>query len=225
MDPRWKHPFTCIVAGPTGWGKTTFVTRLLRNSSTMIDPSPERVTWYYGEWQSAYENLDIPNLRLEEGLPTSFDASKRNIVVLDDLMAETDERVTNLFTKKSHHCNTSIIYLVQNLFPKNKESRTISLNSQYIVVFKNPRDVSQMTTLAKQMSSQACSGGVRRRDVNAVRVYFGRSETGHPRGSTIAHVHTTGRRCSVCIHAKSINSRAPCVTPYSTILCADSRST
>ena len=59
--------------------------------STMIDPSPERVTWYYGEWQSAYENLDIPNLRLEEGLPTSFDASKRNIVVLDDLMAETDE--------------------------------------------------------------------------------------------------------------------------------------
>ena len=192
----------------------------------MIDPSPERVTWYYGEGQSAYENLDIPNMRLEEGLPTSFDASKRNIVVLDDLMAETDERVTNLFTKKSHHCNTSVIYLVQNLFPKNKESRTISLNSQYIVVFKNPRDVSQMTTLAKQMyPGQVCSGGVRRRDVNAVKVYFGRSETGHPRGSTIAHVHTTGRRCSVCIHAKSINSRAPCVTPYSTILCADSRST
>ena len=70
-------------------------------------------------------------------------------MVLDDLMAESDERVTNLFTKKSHHCNTSVIYLVQNLFPKNKESRSISLNSQYIVVFK--RDVSQMTTLAKQM--------------------------------------------------------------------------
>ena len=68
----------------------------------MIDPPHVRVTWYYGEWQSAYENLDIPNLHLEEGLPTSFDASKRNIVVLDDLMAETDERVTNLFTKKSH---------------------------------------------------------------------------------------------------------------------------
>ena len=110
----------------------------------MIDPSPVRVTWYYGEWQSAYENLDIPNLHLEEGLPSSFDASKRNIVVLDDLTAETDERVTNLFTKKSHHCNASVIYLVQNLFPKNKESRAISLNSQYIVVFKNP-------TLAKQM--------------------------------------------------------------------------
>ena len=118
MDPRWQHPFTCIVAGPTGCGKTTFVARLLRNASAMIDPPPERVTWYYGEWQTAYENLDIPNMRLEEGLPTSFDTDdgKRGLVVLDDLMAETDSRVTNLFTKKSHHSDTSVIYLVQNLF-------------------------------------------------------------------------------------------------------------
>ena len=94
MDPRWQHPFTCIVAGPTGCGKTTFVARLLRNASAMIDPPPERVTWYYGEWQKAYENLDIPNVRLEEGLPTSFDNGKRGLVVLDDLMAETDSRVT-----------------------------------------------------------------------------------------------------------------------------------
>ncbi len=56
----------------------------------MIDPQPEHVTWYYGQWQSAYENLDIPNLRIEEGLPTAFKADKRNVVVLDDLMAETD---------------------------------------------------------------------------------------------------------------------------------------
>ena len=121
MDTRWQHPFTCIVAGPTGCGKTTFVARLLRNAAAMIDPPPERITWYYGEWQAAYENLDIPNMRLKEGLPTSFDNDgKRGLVVLDDIMAETDGRVTNLFTKKSHHSNTSVIYLVQNLFPKNK---------------------------------------------------------------------------------------------------------
>ena len=101
MDPRWQHPFTCIVAGPTGCGKTTFVARLLRNASAMIDPPPERVTWYYGEWQAGYKNLDIPNMRMAEGLPTSFDNGKRGLVVLDDLMAETDSRVTNLFTKKS----------------------------------------------------------------------------------------------------------------------------
>ncbi|KAK7103579.1 hypothetical protein V1264_018449 [Littorina saxatilis] len=43
------------------------------------------------------------------------------------------------------------MYIVQNLFGKNKEQRTISLNSHYLVVFKNPRDASQITHLAKQM--------------------------------------------------------------------------
>ena len=86
----------------------------------MIDPSPERITWYYGEWQSAYENLDIPNLHLEERLPTTFDVGKRNIVVLDDLMAETDDRVTNLFTKKA----TTVIHpsytSCKTCFPKTR---------------------------------------------------------------------------------------------------------
>ena len=40
-----------------------------------------------------------------------------------------------------------MLYLEQNLFPKNKESRTISLNFQYMVVFKNPRDASQISHL------------------------------------------------------------------------------
>ncbi len=59
--------------------------------------------------------------------------------------------VTKLFTKGSHHRNMSIMYIVQNLFGKNKEQRTISLNSHYLVIFKNPRDASQITHLAKQM--------------------------------------------------------------------------
>ena len=159
MDPRWKYPFTCIVAGPTGCGKTTFVARLLRNAPSMNNPASGHVTWYYGEWQSAYENLDTPNVRLEQGLPSTFDTGKRNVVVLDDLMAETNGCVTDLFTKKSHHSNTSVIYLVQNLFQKYKESRTISLNAQYMVVFKNPRDASQVTHLAKHVpgSCQVCA--------------------------------------------------------------------
>ena len=40
---------------------------------------------------------------------------------------------------------------MHNLFPNHKESRTISLNAQYMVVFMNPRDASQVTHLAKQM--------------------------------------------------------------------------
>ena len=44
-----------------------------------------------------------------------------------------------------------MIYIVQNLFHQGKGSRSISLNSHYLVLFKNPRDKLQILTLAKQM--------------------------------------------------------------------------
>jgi len=66
-------------------------------------------------------------------------------------MQETNETIVNLFTKGSHHRNVSIMYLAQNLFPKNKFARTISLNAHYMILFKNPRDVSQFANLARQM--------------------------------------------------------------------------
>ena len=66
-------------------------------------------------------------------------------------MAETDSRVTILFTKKSHNCNISVVYLLQKLFPKGNVNRTICLNAQYMVLFKSPRDAGQVGQLAKQM--------------------------------------------------------------------------
>jgi hypothetical protein len=62
-----------------------------------------------------------------------------------------DDRVSKIFTKISHHNSVSVIFLTQNLFYASKESRTIALNSHYLVIFKNPRDASQISYLARQM--------------------------------------------------------------------------
>lgn len=66
----------------------------------------------------------VPNVSFEEGLQDSsiFDPATKNLVVIDHLMAETDDRVMTLFTKKSHHANMSVMYLVQKLFPKKRKS-------------------------------------------------------------------------------------------------------
>ena len=65
--------------------------------------------------------------------------------------ASKDKRIVNLFTRGSHHRNLRVIYIVQNLFHQGKGSRSISLNSHCLVLFKNPRDKLQILTLAKQM--------------------------------------------------------------------------
>ena len=197
MDPRWQHPFTCIVAGPTGCGKTTFVARMLRNASAMIDPPPERVTWYYGEWQAGYKNLDIPNMRMEEGLPQSFDNDgKRGLVVLDDLMAETDERVTNLFTKKSHHCNTSVIYLVQNLFSKKQRKPYHQFECAVHDRVQKPARLVSARKLGPTdvpRSRRVRPGGVRRCDSLALRLSSDRPQTEHARRHAATHVRTAER--------------------------------
>ena len=68
-------------------------------------------------------------------------------------MSETgnDKGITNLFTKGSHNKNLSVILPVQNLFYNGKESQNISPNTHYIVLFKNPRGNTIITSLAKQM--------------------------------------------------------------------------
>ena len=47
--------------------------------------------------------------------------------------------------------NTSVLLLTQNIFHQNKRSITVSLNVHYMVLFRNVRDASQITNLAKQM--------------------------------------------------------------------------
>ena len=46
------------------------------------------------------------------------------------------------------------MYIVQNLFHRGNHHKTISLNAHYMVVFKNPTDVSQIMALALQMYPQ-----------------------------------------------------------------------
>ena len=78
---------------------------------------------------------------------------KRNLVVIDDLMHKTgnSKKVSELFTKGSHHRNLSVVLILQNLFHQDKEMRTVSLNTHYMILFKNPRDALQISHLAKQM--------------------------------------------------------------------------
>ena len=151
MDPRFVHPLTCLVSGPTGSGKTVFVKRWIQHAEAMMSPPPDRIVWCYGEWQPLYDTL--PHVDFHEGLPdlTLFDPRQHTLLIVDDLMNESDDRVTNLFTKGSHHHNVSVVYIVQNLFHQGKGHRTISLNAHYLVLFKNPRDASQITQIAKQM--------------------------------------------------------------------------
>jgi hypothetical protein len=59
------------------------------------------------------------------------------ILVLDDLMGEIEpKRLADLFTKKSHHNNFSVIFISQNLF--DKAMRVPRSNAQFIFLMRAP---------------------------------------------------------------------------------------
>ena len=157
-DYSFKHPFTCMVAGPTSCGKTVFVRSVLEHKKFILINLPPRnkITWAYGQWQQSYSE-PIPGCEVDyiEGLPDeeAIATSPPDLLIIDDLMNELgdNQRLANMFTKGSHHLHMSIIFIVQNIFHQAKQMRNISLNCHYIVLMKNPRDKSQIYSLARQL--------------------------------------------------------------------------
>ena len=157
MDATLKHPFTCMVAGPTSCGKTHWVSNLLRFKDIMITPKIEKVIWCYSKWQPTYDKLKGIVDTFQEGLENLKPDEKKvnTIVVLDDLQREAQNgQVAEIFERGSHHDNMSIIYITQNVFHQGRDTRDISLNTHYMVYFKHPRDRSQITNLARQVFPQ-----------------------------------------------------------------------
>lgn len=151
-----KHEFTMVVAGPSKSGKTEFVKTLVNNLD-WITPMPEKIVWCYREWQPAYTSLKekvsfIRNIP-EDDEKLVANLSVPHLLIFDDMMGgKAIESIVDWFTRKAHHRNTSVIYITQNLFDRAASHRTISLNAHYLVLFKNPRDKSQISVLSRQLA-------------------------------------------------------------------------
>jgi hypothetical protein len=63
---------------------------------------PDRILWCYGEYQTLYGTVD--GVDFQQGLPDldNLDPREKHLIILDDLMDETDQRVASLFTKKNN---------------------------------------------------------------------------------------------------------------------------
>ena len=63
--------------------------------------------------------------------------------------------------------------------------RNVHLNTEYLVLFHNPRDKSQFEHLARQLEPKSTNGRLRGRHLAAVFAYLGGSETSHARCTTL----------------------------------------
>ena len=148
--------FLLQVAAPSSGGKTSFIVKYINCLDKSIDTNIEEI--YYAT--PSNHNVNLLGLDRKiivlDGLPeleffTCMDKSVPKLLIIDDFAYEKNElsKITQLFTRISHHYSISMFFVTQNIFEKG--IRTISLNSHYLVIFKNLRDSSQIKSLARQI--------------------------------------------------------------------------
>ena len=77
------------------------------------------------------------------------------LVIMDNMQATHTHMLSAWFMYKSHHYDKSIIHQVQNIIVKGPTHRTISLITTYTILFKNPRDMSQVSYLYNMCTPEA----------------------------------------------------------------------
>jgi len=160
MFPGFAHPSSSILSGPSQCGKTVFLSKILKAPHLYIHAPLCRVVWCYGvENKSQMDRLDnISYLPIEfnEGVSDLDDVNvdgEKVMLVLDDLMTSAGKsgEVADLFRKGSHHKDLSTFLTLQHFFHQGPSMRDMHTSCQYNILWKSPRDCSQIRYLESQM--------------------------------------------------------------------------
>ena len=75
------------------------------------------------------------------------------LIVFDDMLNSPNlKAIAQLFTVHGRHMNLCLAFLTQRLFNNNEHFRQISQNSDYICIFKNPRNSMDVRNMAMQIT-------------------------------------------------------------------------
>ena len=107
-DLRLSHPFSCVVNGPSGAGKTEWIRKLLYHRDDMIKDAPDKIIWCYGQYQPIFSLME--GIEFVEGLNYSIVPGQKYLLILDDLMLSMSKEITQLFVSGRHR-DISVIFV------------------------------------------------------------------------------------------------------------------
>ena len=107
-------------------GKIEWVKRLLKRKDNVMSPIPKQVLFCYKYCQLSYTEMQkiMPDITFHQGMINGlvqseyFDPGVPSLIVFDDLMRTVmnNDTAADLFTEGAHHCNISVILIIQNIF-------------------------------------------------------------------------------------------------------------
>ncbi|MCG8113717.1 MAG: hypothetical protein N0E59_23450 [Candidatus Thiodiazotropha taylori] len=127
----------------------------------MFETAPGKILYCHAIEQPLFLEMEntLSSIHFHKGLPSEelieeySHSPNCNIIVLDDLMDSvvSNAEMEKLFTLGAHHRRLIIIYINQNLYCQGSKARTICLNTHFLVLMKNPRGLSSLQCLSRQV--------------------------------------------------------------------------
>lgn len=149
----FNAPFTLILCGATGSGKTQWLLKFLNHTDEIINPPPSKILYCYGEMNESIIALKNKGIETHNGIPDIElikSQEKPLLLILDDLMLNMkNEFIDLIFTRGSHNWNTSVIFVTQSLY--GRDIKTARANSHYLVLMRNPSAQLHVRTLGSQL--------------------------------------------------------------------------
>ena len=143
-------PFTMIISGATGSGKTQWLLKFLMHNDQLIDPPPSKILYCFGEMNESVFKFKEIGITTYNGIPESELIKQHQLLVLDDLMLNIpNDFLDLLFTRGSHNWGVSVIFVTQSLY--GRDIKTARANAHYILLTKNPQGLLQVRTLGSQL--------------------------------------------------------------------------
>ena len=119
---QFKCPSSIIISGPSKCGKPTFTRQILQHADCLFERPIRKSLYCYRQWKDCFKEL-VKEVKFMEGIPDDIPTLflppyRPGLLVLDDLMrnCRENESTLDLFTKVSHHCDVTCIYLTQKVF-------------------------------------------------------------------------------------------------------------
>ena len=158
-DIRLKENFKVFISGPSRCGKTFFVADLLQNNDQFAKQPPSLIIYIYKVWQWKFDEMKhLVHVFLEDDVNIvdkikQYASGMPILVIFDDMLhSRSLSNLAPLFTVDGRHMNMSLVFLTQRMFVNDEYFRQISQNCDYFFIFKNPRNSSEIRTLAQQIT-------------------------------------------------------------------------
>lgn len=132
-------------------GKTHFVWKLLECGNEMFDVPPSKIIYCYMEDQPIVDEMKstLSDFDTYRGLPSREEIkewsedSLHTVIILDDMihLVTKSTDALHLFQTMVSHSKLTAFLLSQNLYPPGIYAKSILLNCQNVILFKNVRTI------------------------------------------------------------------------------------